>query len=77
LLQEFKEFLGYKVLFLFVLKCQKNQRKESLWEIGFDLDFNIYLVFFPRIFLCYFLFQDTLFFSHLSYHIYPIYRILF
>ena len=53
--------------FIFYLfsKCWKNQRKESLWKISFDLYFNIYLVFFSSIFLCYFLFQ-TLYFLTLK-----------
>ena len=49
------------------------QRKESLLGIDFDLDFNIYLEIFPIVFLC----SKHLVFSHLSYHLYPIYRILF
>jgi len=71
--QDFKEFLGCKVLFLFVLKCWKVQRKESLFGIGFHLDFNIYLDIFPSVFLC----SKHFVFSHLSFHLYPIYRILF
>jgi len=65
--------LGYEVLFLFVLKCWKIQRKESLLGIGFDLDFNIFLEIFLSVFLC----SKHFIFSLLSYHLYPIYKICF
>jgi len=63
-----KSFCVKKIYLLFVLKCWKNQRKESLTEMGFDFYFNIYLVFFLSVFFAIFLSKHFVF-SHLSYHI--------
>ena len=46
---------------------------KAFWDLVFYLNFNIYLVIFPNGFLC----SKHFIFLHLSYHIYPIYRILF
>ena len=67
-----KEFFWLKDLsFICFSKVGIFQRKESLLRICFDLDFNIYLEIFPIVFLC----SKHLVFSHLSYHLYPIYMI--
>jgi len=59
------DFEPKNFIFYLFLKCEKNQRKESLWEISFDPSLQIYLVFFLSVFLCYFSFQ-TLFFLTLE-----------
>jgi len=53
----------------------ENQRKRESLGNCFDLHFYFILEFFPSVFLCD-LFLKHLVFSHLSYQLYPIYRIL-
>ena len=65
------------LLSLFVSKLLENQRKPKFGNSSFVLHFFIYQeVFFKSFSLC-FLFQNTLYFSRLSYHSIPIFRILF
>ena len=72
--QEFKRvFVVKRSIFYLFSRVGIFQRKESLLGISFDLNFNIYLEIFPIIFLC----SKQLVFSHLSYHLYPIYMIVF
>ena len=54
----------------------ENQRKRESSGNCFDLHFYFILEFFPSVFLCD-LFSKHFIFSHLSYQLYPIYRILF
>ena len=62
LIQVLERVLVPKDQSLFVLKGWKNQRKLDIWDISFDLHFNLILVVFPSIFLCVFV-PNSLFFT--------------
>ena len=69
-----KSFWVKKIRSLFVLKGWKNQRKREVFENYFWSSFLFYHRSFLKYFFFVICFPNTLFFSHLSYHIY---RILF
>ena len=71
-----KSFWAKRFIFYLFSRVRKIKEKYSIWDNSFDLHFYLLLVFFSSIFLCD-LFSKHLIFSHLSYHLYPIYRILF
>ena len=70
--QVFKTVLSLKIWSLFCFKGLKISKKRKIFGNWFDLHLHFYLEFFPRVFLCVFVFQSL--FSHTwaiyLYHIY-------
>jgi len=75
--QEFKRvFVVKRSIFILFSRVRKIKEKKKSLGIVFDLHFYFILEVFPSIFFVIFI-SKLFIFSHLRYHLYPIYRILF